>query len=84
MRDGDFMRAKKTAEPVREADAIDAANEDIPAKPLPTTSLPTPNKGELQHHEPHEKKDGMDKAMDILDEYYDQTPTRDFEHTDDW
>lgn len=73
-----------------EANAIDAMNEeDMPERVPSTKNLPHLNKIELDEDQKNSSKknnkkgkDSFDKAMDILDEYYDKTPPRNerFDH----
>jgi hypothetical protein len=84
------------------ADAVDAANEDVPMRPAPRKNLPHIDedachcyessfpKGKLppppdllrreleesERPKPKHGKDGVDKAMEILDDYYEGVPLR--------
>ena len=67
-------------------DAAIDANESIPDDSPPKEGLPNLGK-EVEHEEKKKgsKKDGVDKAMDILDEYFEGVPPRNerFQHDDD-
>jgi hypothetical protein len=59
------------------------ANEDIPVAAPPAKNLPP-----MQHQEVKEKKskkDGVDKALEMMDEYYEGVPPPNphFQHDDD-
>jgi len=60
---------------------VTETNEDIPSTPPPANKLPL-GTGPKEKKQP---KDGVDKALEILDEYYKDTPARDprFPHDDD-
>ena len=64
-----------------EADAIDALNEDVPINPMPKENLPHIKKMEVED-EPKNKGDGVEKALEQLDDYYKDTPKRNphFDH----
>jgi hypothetical protein len=63
---------------MKDPDAHADMNEDIPEVPPSTENLPELVK------EKH-RKDGMDKALDIIDEYYEGVPkpNPNFQHDDD-
>jgi hypothetical protein len=73
----------------KEPEACSDINEGIPVNPLPTKGLPELKGGTEQEREektPYKKKrDGMEKALEILDEYYKDTPKRDqrFHHDEE-
>jgi hypothetical protein len=64
-------------------------NEGIPSKPLPNKNLPEMIGAKKEDAPKEEKKgkakDGIEKALDILDEYYEETPPRDqrFHHDEE-
>ena len=74
------MRAEGSAERSEEADAINDLTEDVPTEAPPTTSLPPmhgmepdPDLVELER----KGKDGMEKALEILDAYEEGLDKRD-------
>lgn len=95
------MPRKKTITPASEsndcktdADSCTEINEGIPTKPLPKEGLPQfkemqPDpeleESKTKSDKVKAKRDGMEKALEILDEYYDETPKRDirFHHDEE-
>ncbi|HIH24290.1 TPA: hypothetical protein HA251_04620 [Candidatus Woesearchaeota archaeon] len=77
-----------------DADSCTEINEGIPTKPLPKEGLPQfkemqpdPDLEDAKAKGEGKKKrrDGMETALEILDEYYDETPKRDirFHHDEE-
>jgi hypothetical protein len=70
--------------PTEEANAHADANEDVPFTVPPKDGLPPLTKQQVEDKQKR-KKDGVDKALEQLDEYYKDTIPRNpsFPHDDD-
>jgi hypothetical protein len=88
---GETMAKKSSKEPVppqpveqhlssEDASAHEDMNEDLPSTAPPAQGLPPIKRREVEEDEKikkSKKKDGMDKAVDMIDDYYKDTPKRD-------
>jgi hypothetical protein len=83
---GETMQKRTTPEH-HDEDGHCEINEDMPLRPLPTDNLPQlkkldveeqptkpVKKGKSKTNSKLNNKSGVDKAMDILDQYYEGTP----------